>query len=76
MKIYIFRSIDGVYGLTAEKLELKLPNSVGPWAYFKEIEMNIEDDPRIGVSPAEALPLIDRDGYYLTRVQLVFNEGC
>ncbi len=74
MLVYVFKSFDGVYGFTKSETGENLPSNCAPWTSFKSIQLNEHDAPRFGLKAPEAMKIIDRDGYYLSKISIKFEE--
>lgn len=74
MKLSMFKGKDDLYALTEESDGTNLPEAHGPWSHLKEVELERDSGPYVALDPAIALDAIDSQGYYLSNVEITFEE--
>jgi hypothetical protein len=66
MHIYKFRKAVGSQcALTSGSTGAVLPNDGNPWIYEKTVDLDADDEPRIGASSLEIMAGIEAAGYFL-----------
>ena len=74
MHLYGFRAPDGWFALMDEDKPELLPQIIGPWESYREMELNPGDPDTIGIPTAQCLANVEAHGCHIFQLRVTFEE--